>query len=489
MALSSYADRAARLRRYADVISGGATPVTAPREDFSNPNWARLFSNLIRSGVAGSAGREATRLDEMKNLQAADLARTIAGVPTVGVQMPERTGPLAGLDRFLGFGNDVADDGSIAPASPTGSDYQSGVAAAIGQAERSGVSPLLAATAYGQARESRTKFAATELATERARNLREATGLYWTIKEAGDAADPEMVARFNELSVNLPGALPAVEYEQRDVAGKTALIPVNILGQIAGKPTFAPSPLIDYGGREEGKLEARQKFEGTPAEKKMDEAFGKALGELRAAGGLADVEKNKQQLESVVNQLRAIVNDESDENLSGAVIGAASSIRAVMSMTHPVALQALEQVEEVVQRNLRIILGAQFTQKEGERLISRAYNPYLDEADNLVRLERLAKSMAAQLDNKLAAIAYFDENGTLRGFKGEAPDAQSITNTLVEDLTTNNPIPIAKWDKAYFRSFIGRDGKLNDEWKKLLEDPNKKTKIENRMKELGLIKG
>jgi hypothetical protein len=488
MAQSPYADRAASLRRYADVIIGGATPITDPREDFSNPNWARFFSNIIASGAAGSAGREATRLDEMKKLQSANLARTIAGVPTVGVQMPERTGPLAGLDRFLGFGN-IADDGSIATAAPIGPDGQPNMEAVISGAVGAGVDPVLAATAFGQARESRTKFAATKLATERANNLREATGLYWTIKEAGDAADPEMVARFNKLSVNLPAALPPVEYEQRDVAGKTALIPVNILGQIAGKPTFAPSPLIDYGGREEGKLVARQKFEGTPAEKKMDEAFGKALGELRAAGGLADVEKNKQQLESVVEQLRAIVEGESDENLSGALIGAASSVRAVMSMTHPVALQALEQVEEVVQRNLRIILGAQFTQKEGERLISRAYNPYLDEADNLVRLERLAKSMAAQLDNKLAAIAYFDERGTLRGFKGEAPDAESITNTLVEDLTTNNPIPIAKWDKAYFRSFVGSDGKLSDEWKKLLEDPNKKKKIENRMKELGLIKG
>jgi hypothetical protein len=141
MAQSPYADRAASLRRYADVISGGATPITAPREDFSNPNWARFFSNIITHGAAGSAGREAARLDEMKKLQSANLARTMAGLPPVDVQMPERTGPLAGLDRFLGFGN-IADDGSIATAAPIGPDGQPNMEAVISGSVEAGVDPF-----------------------------------------------------------------------------------------------------------------------------------------------------------------------------------------------------------------------------------------------------------------------------------------------------------------------------------------------------------
>jgi hypothetical protein len=80
-------------------------------------------------------------------LQSANLARTIAGLPTVGVQMPERTGPLAGLDRFLGFGNDVADDGSIATAAPIGPDGQPNMEAVISGSVEAGVEPLAAMSA------------------------------------------------------------------------------------------------------------------------------------------------------------------------------------------------------------------------------------------------------------------------------------------------------------------------------------------------------
>jgi hypothetical protein len=77
-----------------------------------------------------------------------------------------------------------------------------------------------------------------------------------------------------------------------------------------------------------------------------------------------------------------------------------------------------EQVEEVVQRNLRIVLGAQFTAQEGERLIARAYNPRLDESVNATRLERLYRQMGRAAQAQEQAARYFEENGTLRGWRG-----------------------------------------------------------------------
>ena len=82
---------------------------------------------------------------------------------------------------------------------------------------------------------------------------------------------------------------------------------------------------------------------------------------------------------------------------------------------------APEAVEEVVQRNLRIVLGAQFTQKEGERLIARAFNPRLEEPENAKRVRRLITQIRTAAQQKQAASDYFEANGTLVGFKGKRP--------------------------------------------------------------------
>jgi hypothetical protein len=251
----------------------------------------------------------------------------------------------------------------------------------------------------------------------------------------------------------------------------------------------AGTPIVQIGTKEEAKLRAKQKFEGSPAQKKLDEAFGTALGKLRASGALAPqaLEKNERQIQDVIKQLEAIVAGKSKQSLSGIDVGLASQARGVMAITHPDALQALERVEEVVQRNLRIILGAQFTQKEGDRLISRAYNPWMNEESNLVRLRSLAESMAAQIKEKLRAVKHFEETGSLRLYKGKAPDSREIVDRLVSTVTRTSPIPIEKWDKRYFRSLLDENGRRTEEYKRLTGNPKTRARIAKRMKELGLL--
>jgi len=82
------------------------------------------------------------------------------------------------------------------------------------------------------------------------------------------------------------------------------------------------------------------------------------------------------------------------------------------------SVSAQEAVEEVVQRNLRMILGAQFTQKEGERLIERAYNPRLGPAENAKRLDRLITQLTTSAQATEQSARYFEENGTLAGSQG-----------------------------------------------------------------------
>jgi hypothetical protein len=102
----------------------------------------------------------------------------------------------------------------------------------------------------------------------------------------------------------------------------------------------------------------------------------------------------------------------------------------LLAFTNPNALQSREQVEEVVQRNLRAVLGAQFTEKEGERLISRAYNPRLPPEQNARRLRRLFLQMESSAQQKQQMVDYANQNGTLRGYQGKMPSISDFYKAI-----------------------------------------------------------
>ena len=162
----------------------------------------------------------------------------------------------------------------------------------------------------------------------------------------------------------------------------------------------------------------------TPGQKKLDETFAKDYSEYVAAGGYADVDKQLNQLREVKRMLdvsSGLVKPEKGEkayNLTGPMLGLLPE--SIQARTYPEAVAAKNAVEEVVQRNLRLVLGAQFTEKEGERLIARAYNPALDEKENAKRVGRLIGQIAQAAKAKQRASDYFEKNnGTLKGFKGK----------------------------------------------------------------------
>ena len=201
-------------------------------------------------------------------------------------------------------------------------------------------------------------------------------------------------------------------------------VPTDITGGGAGRALSTPEAETEAIRRETAaKTEAGAGgLNLTPGQLAVDQAFSKDFVAWQATGGFADVEKNVSQISGVVKRL------EDGENLTGPVIG--NTPRRVLASANPEALDALEQVEEVVQRNLRLILGAQFTEKEGERLIARAYNPLLEEQINARRLKRLSKSLTDAAKAKDEASQYFAENGTLAGWKGTLPTISSLSNTI-----------------------------------------------------------
>jgi hypothetical protein len=196
---------------------------------------------------------------------------------------------------------------------------------------------------------------------------------------------------------------------------------------------------------ETAKTEAGMKASGaiplTPAQKKVDESFATEYVKF-TTGEFADAEKNISQLEEVEQALQGT------SNLTGPAVSIIPDFVKAFGM--PETISTREAVEEVVQRNLRLVLGAQFTEKEGEKLIARAYNPKLSEAENLKRVRRLLKSMKDAIKAKKSAAEYFEKNGTLKGYNRRLINSQS-------QLRVKGPTPedIDKMSKEELEAYLG----------------------------------
>lgn len=171
-----------------------------------------------------------------------------------------------------------------------------------------------------------------------------------------------------------------------------------------------PPPLV---GATQSQSEQVTQARQTAAGKAVDEQFAKDYVAF-TTGGAQDAAKQLAQLRDVQAELR-----NPKANLTGPVIG--STPDYVKKFTNPQSIAMRERVEEVVQRSLRAILGAQFTENEGVRLIARAYNPNLPEKENAVRVGRLFTQLEQAFKQKQAAAQYFEKNGTLEGWKGKLP--------------------------------------------------------------------
>jgi len=159
----------------------------------------------------------------------------------------------------------------------------------------------------------------------------------------------------------------------------------------------------------------------TPGREAMDKEYAKEHVAWISTGG-ADMSGQLAQIQTVLDKL------ERGEELTGPAIGMAPDF--YLYLTNPEAIDARQRVEEVVQRNLRVILGAQFTEKEGERLISRAYDPKLSAEQNAARLRRLITQMRSAVEQRNEMARYFEEYGTLAGYVGKRPSVDDFYRAI-----------------------------------------------------------
>ena len=172
---------------------------------------------------------------------------------------------------------------------------------------------------------------------------------------------------------------------------------------------------------------------GTPAEKAVDTEFGKTYADWRAGGGYSTAQKQMGQLDSAAKRL------ESGENITGPIIGQIPT--SLVPMFNPASKEVSDQVEEAIQSSLRQVLGAQYTQQEGENLLRRTWDPRLEDSVNAQRVRRVLTQLQSMAKAKEDAAAYYEQNGTLTGWHGPALSVDSINPDMPSPDEGNQTAP------------------------------------------------
>jgi hypothetical protein len=193
----------------------------------------------------------------------------------------------------------------------------------------------------------------------------------------------------------------------------------------------------------------------TPGFEALDKAYAQDHLEW-VRGGRADMESQVQNIGEVMGAL------EQGQPLTGTLMTLAPDF--IRAFTDPESLDAQQKVEEVVQRSLRVTLGAQFTEKEGERLIARAYNPQLSPEINARRLRKLYQKLGETAQARNAMADYFDTNGTLQGYRGPEVSIADLF-TAVSDYAIGEIITDPSTGEKY--EYLGGDAADEKNYRKI----------------------
>jgi hypothetical protein len=202
----------------------------------------------------------------------------------------------------------------------------------------------------------------------------------------------------------------AVKSDERDFKNQTAL--ANMLSESrleVAKITAAPR-LEAAANKKPATIEAQDKIYGADLAKWNINGKGVAAEQL-----------------SKLDEVTTLLEQNTD--VSGKFVGLLP--RYVRSQA---SKNAEDLIGSIVQSDLRQILGGQFAQREGENLLKRAYAIDVGETDNLERVKRLKTRILSAIEAKNEMADYFDERGTMQGYKGKTVD--DIYQEMKKELET-----------------------------------------------------
>lgn len=183
----------------------------------------------------------------------------------------------------------------------------------------------------------------------------------------------------------------------------------------------------------------------TVAQKKVDQNFANTYNKWVLEGDFSDVMTQLNGLDSVLEDLKS-----GKKNLTGA--GLSLQPDFTRKRLFPASMEAQQTVEQSVQRTLKKTLGGQFTEREGVMFLQRGYDPSLDEKANSKKLERAVGQLKMMVKAKQDAVEYYEENGTLKGYKGK-----------LYSLKGGNMVEVKNEDMEKFLTSTGLDSGSEDQ--------------------------
>lgn len=162
---------------------------------------------------------------------------------------------------------------------------------------------------------------------------------------------------------------------------------------------------------------AETELRGTEGQRAVDKDFAKDYNEW-TAGGAKTARSEIQKLKAVADKIRANKVSLGREN---------ALIPDILADNDRLGARA--DVQSTVMNSLRAILGAQFTENEGKRIIANTWNENESEENNLARLDRLAQDLENQANDKDAKARLFESTGSIKGL-GSMGSNTGLNNTI-----------------------------------------------------------
>ena len=141
---------------------------------------------------------------------------------------------------------------------------------------------------------------------------------------------------------------------------------------------------------------------------KSDAAFGVwRVNEWILKGGGVNEQTYLESLSSVRDIL--IESDKSGEDITSVGLGILAKYPTASTFFNEKGVVLQDRIAAVAQLSLKAILGGQFSEREGELLIQRAFNPSLPASENIARVTQLINRIQSAETFKKAAVTHWEK--------------------------------------------------------------------------------
>lgn len=182
----------------------------------------------------------------------------------------------------------------------------------------------------------------------------------------------------------------------------------------------------------------------TEGEKTLDREFAKDYSRWMGAGK-AEFNKNLTKLERAIDKLKQAKGDTFGYTGRWTV--------AVPDAMRSEGRALRQDVEQAAVASLRETLGAQFTEKEGARIMAQSFDPLLSEEQNIQKITDTINELKERAATMEARANFFKQNRTLKGIDGvsNAPNSGRVMVTNGQETLEIDASDFAEAQRDGFR--------------------------------------